>query len=240
MAVIRALLLTDVVDSTKLAATLGDTASASLWAAHDCVARDLLRDSGGREIDKSDGMLLLFDSASDAVRYAFAYHSALGALDVPVKARAALHVGPVVLRENSPADVALGYHFCFGTLGGWPRFQPDDLSEAVNLANAFVAASGRRVDWIYLPVLDSSDDAFFRPLAGLEPNGARVYLGAIHNMERFEERVTTARKFLPRFGLGAYCADALALPLAPPWMERLLAFDPRRVVFAHDAAVWEP
>jgi predicted ATPase/Tfp pilus assembly protein PilF len=108
MAVIRALLLTDVVDSTKLAATLGDAASASLWAAHDRVARDLLRDSGGREIDKSDGMLLLFESASDAVRYAFGYHSALRALDVPIKARAALHVGPVVLRENSAADVALG------------------------------------------------------------------------------------------------------------------------------------
>lgn len=30
------------------------------------------------------------------------------------------------------------------------------------------------------------------------------------------------------------------LPVSPVWMERLLAFDPRRVVFAHDAAVWEP
>lgn len=47
-----------------------------------------------------------------------------------------------------------------------------------------------------------------------------------------------------------WSADALAtissslghvqpLPIAPAWMERLLAFDPRRVVFAHDAAVWE-
>jgi N-acyl homoserine lactone hydrolase len=30
------------------------------------------------------------------------------------------------------------------------------------------------------------------------------------------------------------------LPTYSPWMERLLAFDPRRVVFAHDAAVWIP
>ena len=48
-----------------------------------------------------------------------------------------------------------------------------------------------------------------------------------------------------------WSADALAasaasmghappLPSAPVWMERLLAFDPKRVVFAHDAAVWEP
>jgi len=49
----------------------------------------------------------------------------------------------------------------------------------------------------------------------------------------------------------AWSADVLAatarglghrdpLPVAPAWIERLLEFDPRRVVFAHDAAVWEP
>jgi N-acyl homoserine lactone hydrolase len=48
-----------------------------------------------------------------------------------------------------------------------------------------------------------------------------------------------------------WSADALAaraseigheppLPKTSPWMARLLAFDPRRVVFAHDAAVWIP
>jgi hypothetical protein len=68
-----------------------------------------------------------------------------------------------------------------------------------------VAASGRRVDWIHLPVLDRSDDAFFAPLAGLEPQGARVYLGAIHNMGTFTKRLAVARKFLPDFGVGAYC-----------------------------------
>ena len=45
------------------------------------------------------------------------------------------------LSPHIPAEVALGYHFCFGTLGGWPRFAPDDLGQAVKLANAFVAAS---------------------------------------------------------------------------------------------------
>jgi N-acyl homoserine lactone hydrolase len=48
-----------------------------------------------------------------------------------------------------------------------------------------------------------------------------------------------------------WSADALAaqaaalgheppLPEPSPWMERILELDPRRVVFAHDAAVWEP
>jgi N-acyl homoserine lactone hydrolase len=42
----------------------------------------------------------------------------------------------------------------------------------------------------------------------------------------------------------AHRASALGhrppLPVAPRWMARLLSFDPRRVVFAHDAAVWVP
>ena len=33
---------------------------------------------------------------------------------------------------------------------------------------------------------------------------------------------------------------AAPLPEPSPWMARLLDFDPRRVVFAHDAAVWIP
>ncbi len=108
MSDIRALLLTDVVDSTKLSEELGDDAMAEVWANHDRVARDLLPPHKGREIDKTDGMLLLFDTASDAANYAMAYHAALAALPVPLKARAGLHMGPVILRENSEADVARG------------------------------------------------------------------------------------------------------------------------------------
>jgi len=108
MTELRALLLTDVVDSTQLSERLGDQAMASVWAAHDRVARDLLPAWRGREIDKTDGMLLLFGEAADAVQYALAYHRALGQLPVPLRARAGLHVGPVILRENHAADVARG------------------------------------------------------------------------------------------------------------------------------------
>ena len=104
----RALLLTDVVDSTQLSESLGDEAMARVWAAHDRIARDLLKPFRGREIDKTDGMLLLFDTAADAVAYAQAYHRGLAALSVPLRARAGLHVGPVILRENSPEDVLRG------------------------------------------------------------------------------------------------------------------------------------
>jgi hypothetical protein len=109
------------------------------------------------------------------------------------------------LSPHIPEDVLLGYHFCFGTLGGWPRFRPNDLGATVTLANAIVEGSGRRVDWIHVPTLDRTDDAFFAPLAKLKPRGARVYLGAIHNMDTFAERIAIARKYLPDFGLAAYC-----------------------------------
>jgi len=105
---VRALLLTDVVDSTKLSEQLGNRAMAEVWAAHDRAARDLLPVWHGREIDKTDGMLLMFDSPSNAVPYALAYHQALARLPVAMKARAGLHVGPVVLRDNSVDDIARG------------------------------------------------------------------------------------------------------------------------------------
>ena len=75
---------------------------AGVWTAHDRAARDLLPAWRGREIDKTDGMLLLFDTRrrrGAATRVA--YHRALAALPMPLKARAGLHVGPVILRENA-------------------------------------------------------------------------------------------------------------------------------------------
>ncbi len=111
-AAVRALLLTDVVDSTQTAQALGDERMAVLWQAHDRLARDLLPRHGGREIDKTDGMLLLFERAADALDYAAAYHAGLAAVAAsmaqPLAARAGLHVGPVMLRANSPEDVARG------------------------------------------------------------------------------------------------------------------------------------
>jgi len=105
---VRALLLTDVVDSAQLSERLGEAEVAALWAAHDRLARDLLPARRGREIDKTDGMLLLFEAAADAVTYAMAYQRAVAGLDPPLKARAGVHVGPVILRENSRSDVARG------------------------------------------------------------------------------------------------------------------------------------
>jgi predicted ATPase/class 3 adenylate cyclase len=108
MSEFRALLLTDVVDSTKLARQLGDVAIAEVWARHDRLARDLLPARRGREIDKTDGMLMMFETAAEAVDFALTYQHALAGMEPPLQARVGVHVGLVTLRENPAADVALG------------------------------------------------------------------------------------------------------------------------------------
>jgi len=40
--------------------------------------------------------------------------------------------------------------------------------------------------------------------------------------------------------LAAGAADPGSLPVPSPWLARVLELDPRRVLFAHDLAVWEP
>jgi len=106
-AVLRTIFLCDLVDSTKCQQRLGDTAWAALSARHDRAARDLFAKFGGREIDKTDGFLVLFERPLDAVRCALAYHAAMESLD-GLTARAGIHLGEVIVRENSPEDIARG------------------------------------------------------------------------------------------------------------------------------------
>jgi hypothetical protein len=120
------------------------------------------------------------------------------------------------ISSQIPEAVALGYHLCFGTLGVWPGFAPADLSGAVALSNALIAGSGRRVDWIHIPILDQAPESFFAPLAQLRPRGARVFLGMIHHMDSLPARFQMARKFLPDFGLAAYCGFGRVPPSEMP------------------------
>ena len=109
---IRTLLLCDLVASTQLVERVGDSTAADLLARHDRLARDLMSTCNGREIDKSDGFLLLFERPIEAVRFALAYQAMLRELgatfDSAMASRVGIHLGEVVLRENSPADVARG------------------------------------------------------------------------------------------------------------------------------------
>ena len=110
--VVRTVLVCDLVESTALVERLGDERAFRLAHHHDRLARDLVERHGGREIDKTDGFLLLFERPIQGVRFALDYHRALAELAAeagePVRARVGIHLGEVFLSENSPEDVARG------------------------------------------------------------------------------------------------------------------------------------
>ena len=104
-----------------------------------------------------------------------------------------------------PENIQLGIHLCFGTFGGWPRFSPDNLGATIELANAAIANAGRRLDWIHIPTLNTTNEDFYEPLKNLRPREARVYLGLIHSMDTFAKRLGIARKYISDFGVAAFC-----------------------------------
>ncbi len=111
---VRTLLLTDLVDSTGLVERLGDKPAAELFRAHDRLVLALQQRWRGRLIDRSDGLLLIFERPIDGLAFALDYARGLRELGreqgirQPLLARAGLHVGEVLLWENSADAVQLG------------------------------------------------------------------------------------------------------------------------------------
>ncbi|WP_312238872.1 putative peptide modification system cyclase [Stenotrophomonas sp.] len=108
----RALLFTDLCDSLILVERIGDAAAAELFQQHDRLVLTLQQQWNGHQIDRSDGLFLLFDRAIDALGFALDYQRNLQRLGeqcgIPIRARAGLHVGEVILWNNSPEAVAFG------------------------------------------------------------------------------------------------------------------------------------
>ena len=93
------MVMTDIVDSTKLAGRLGDAAWKSRLADHNRVVRRQLAHFGGREVDTTgDGFLAAFNSAEAALRAAIAICEAVRTAGVEI--RAGVHTGEVDLVEG--------------------------------------------------------------------------------------------------------------------------------------------
>lgn len=109
---LRTVVVCDLAGSTALVERLGDRRAAELFRRHDRLARDLLQRHHGREIDKTDGFLLLFDRPIHAVAFALDYQRALRDLGagerLDLLARVGVHVGDVVVWENTARDIAQG------------------------------------------------------------------------------------------------------------------------------------
>jgi len=118
---LRAIAVCDLVDSTALIEQLGDRKGAAFMQQLDRFARDILQRHHGREIDKTDGFLLLFERPIRAVAFALDYQRLLRQLGdmefLPLKARIGIHVGEVLLGVAAALTIWSGYVYL---RAAWP------------------------------------------------------------------------------------------------------------------------
>ena len=104
--VLATVLFTDIVDSTRRAAEIGDRDWHALLDAHDAVVRAQLNRFRGREVNTSgDGFLAMFDGPQRAIRCAMAIRDAVQALGIQV--RAGLHTGECELRGDDIGGIGV-------------------------------------------------------------------------------------------------------------------------------------
>jgi class 3 adenylate cyclase/pimeloyl-ACP methyl ester carboxylesterase len=104
--VLATVLFTDIVDSTRRAAEIGDRDWHALLDAHDAVVRAQLTRFRGREVNTSgDGFLAMFDGPQRAIRCAMAIRDAVQALGIEV--RAGLHTGECEIRGDDIGGIGV-------------------------------------------------------------------------------------------------------------------------------------
>jgi class 3 adenylate cyclase/pimeloyl-ACP methyl ester carboxylesterase len=104
--VLATVLFTDIVDSTRRAAEIGDRDWHALLDAHDAVIRSQLNRFRGREVNTSgDGFLAMFDGPQRAIRCAMAIRDAVQALGIEV--RAGLHTGECEVRGDDIGGIGV-------------------------------------------------------------------------------------------------------------------------------------
>lgn len=104
--ILTTVLFTDIVDSTKRAASEGDHVWRDLLERHDEVVRDCLGHFGGREVKHTgDGFLASFESPARAVRCAQMITDR--ARQIGLEVRAGIHTGECEVRGDDLGGIAV-------------------------------------------------------------------------------------------------------------------------------------
>jgi class 3 adenylate cyclase len=137
--VLATVLFTDIVDSTRRAAEMGDRDWHALLDAHDAVVRAQLARFRGREVNTSgDGFLAMFDGPQRAIRCAMAIRDAVQVLGIEV--RAGLHTGECEVRGDDIGGIAVHIGARVSALAG-----PNDVLVSSTLRD-LVIGSGLEFD----------------------------------------------------------------------------------------------
>ena len=119
------------------------------------------------------------------------------------------------LWQAIPDETLLGFHWCYGTWGGWPMVAMEDLSLCVRMSNEAARRTGRRLDYVHMPVVRRPSAEFFAPLADLDIGDTAVFLGLVHHtdsVDEFRHRRDLARQQLTKFGIAGVCGYGRVAP----------------------------
>jgi class 3 adenylate cyclase/pimeloyl-ACP methyl ester carboxylesterase len=104
--VLATVLFTDIVDSTRSAAAMGDQQWSRLLESHNQMARQLVEKHRGNLVKSTgDGILATFDGPGRAVRCALAFQTATKQIGLPL--RAGLHAGEIEMRGRDVGGIAV-------------------------------------------------------------------------------------------------------------------------------------
>lgn len=121
----RAVMFTDIVDSTGMTSRLGDARAVEMVRAHDSIVRRALKDSGGREVKHTgDGIMASFDDVDSAVACACAIQRALDDFNRSsaerLHVRIGIHAGEPIEDSNDlfGVTVQMAARICQEATGG--------------------------------------------------------------------------------------------------------------------------
>lgn len=182
-ALVRAVVITDLVDSTALMYRLGDSKANHLFRLLDALLRKVIASHHGTEVDKSDGFLLIFERPIHAVRFAMDYHAALRSFSldnrVEIMARVGIHLGEIIVAPTPPGDVKRGAK----------RLEVEGLSKVIAARLSALSIAGQTL--ISRPTFDLARRALVgEPMNGTElkwlAHGPYHFKGIDEPLEVFE------------------------------------------------------
>ncbi len=104
--ILATVMFTDIVDSTRRAAEMGDQRWRNLLDSHDHLARQIIDKHRGSLVKSTgDGVLATFDGPGRAIRWALAFSTA--AQQIGLSLRADLHTGEIELRGRDVGGIAV-------------------------------------------------------------------------------------------------------------------------------------
>jgi len=183
-----AIVLLDIIGSTKFVQRAGDTKAAMVFQVHDRSVRDLIVRFKGQEIDRSDGFLIYFETIQDAVNFGLYYQ-----INVPSRTklhcRVGIHWSPIVLVHQDARYVQ----------GGAKRLEIEGVGKNIAARTMSLCSSGQ-----VLLTKEAMDE--FKKLGGdnMTPKGTKYcFIGAY--------KFKGLRQYLGIYAVGAD-KDALRTP----------------------------